>query len=595
MLKYPVKTLAIGLLLFMEATGSLALTLGRPRAIVLLGQPLDVTVPVQTDAGDDINSLCLDADVLYGDVQQGPGRITLTPVASAGGQSAFVRIKVSQPVNEPVVEATLRAGCTQKVSRRYVFFTELPPTVAAVPALPPALALRPESTVSTPVSGGPASESRGSDAGTTPARSSPAVVRPPVRPAATPSPKPKAARPAAPVVKTAPRLQLDALDVQILRDPNLKFTDQLLTVPSDNPQMAATALALWRSLNAQPEEIMRNWQRLDVLEADVKSLRADAAKTEASLAVARQQLQEAQAERLPLAWFYALGALLIASLAGLIWMWRRQRFAEHGESEWWQGTVDGHAQHGTAATVAPVTSLSSPGELPNRTSFVDIDLDLSDSLSGILVDREAPVMETPRGVPAASPDNWAVPTKPPAPVKAPERGATFSPPTGWAVDRSFSASMVSALRTTNTEEVVDVRQQAEFFVSVGQNEQAIRVLQDRIDGPGDVNPLAYLDLMRLHRNLGRRIDFNNCREKFNRLFTARVPEFSAFDEKGKSLESYPEVLEHLSQEWSSDLILEILEGCIFRRPETDLGQPFDVEAFEDLLMLHGVVNWLQAH
>ena len=98
--------------------------------------------------------------------------------------------------------------------------------------------------------------------------------------------------------------------------------------------------------------------------------------------------------------------------------------------------------------------------------------------------------------------------------------------------------MVNALRTTNSEEVVDARQQADFFVSLGQYDQAIQTLRERIDGLGEASPLVYLDLMQLLRRLGRRIDFNQCRDQFNRLFTGRVPEYASFDEKGKGLEVY---------------------------------------------------------
>ena len=175
-----------------------------------------------------------------------------------------------------------------------------------------------------------------------------------------------------------------------------------------------------------------------------------------------------------------------------------------------------------------------------------------------------------------------------------ERVKSISSSTSRSADRGFSDSVVSSLRTTYSEEMVDVRQQADFFVSLGQTEQAIHTLMDRTEGTKDTSPLVYLDLMQLLHRLDRRIDFNQTRNKFNRLFTGKVPEYSGFDEKGQGLESYPQVLAHVSKEWSSDSILDILESCIFRAPEDDLEQPFDLAAFEDLLMLHGVAMRLAA-
>lgn len=157
---------------------------------------------------------------------------------------------------------------------------------------------------------------------------------------------------------------------------------------------------------------------------------------------------------------------------------------------------------------------SAPGELPTRTEFVDIDLDLS---------LMRP-LEPPAAIPTLT-DSQVIPL---------ERVSSFLPPTSWTVDRGFSPSMVNALRTTNSEEVVDARQQADFFVSLGQYDQAIQTLRERIDGLGEASPLVYLDLMQLLRRLGRRIDFNQCRDQFNCLFTGRVPEDASFDEKGKA-------------------------------------------------------------
>ena len=568
-MKHSVKTSAIGLLLLTEALTCSALTLGRARGAVVLGQPLDVTVPVQMDEGDDIMSLCLDADVVYGDVQQARGRVTLTPTPALNGQSASVRIRSSQPVDEPVVATNLRAGCTQKISRRFVFLADLPsesaspartaPTTAALPSLSIAASLPPALVGGAPDKSVPV---------TSPIRSPLKVATPPV------SRSVVLVKPSA--VKSTPTLKLASVELRDLRDPDLKFTQELFTLPIENSKSAAAAIALWRALNAQPEDVMRDWQRLQVLDGDVSALRAVTVKNEAALADVKQRLQVAESERFANGLVYGLVALLLASLVGLFLLWRRPKTGEGASNSWWQGPGVLHTEQGTVREQSSTRSgPSALGEIPTRTAFVDIDLDLD---LGFDESAAVPV----RAIPTLT-DSQVVPL---------DQAPPLSPVTNWVTDRGFSPSMVSALRTTNSEEVVDVRQQAEFFMSLGQNEQAIHMLMDRIDGPGDASPLVYLDLMQLLRRLGRRIDFNECRGKFNQLFTGRAPEYSNFDEKGKGLEAYSEVLAHISAEWSSDLILEILEGCIFRQADDDLGQPFDLLAFEDLLMLHAVATRL---
>ncbi len=573
MKKYPVKTSAIGILLFLEAMSCSALTLGRARGAVVLGQPLDITVPVQADEGDDLMSLCLEADVFYGDVQQVAGRITLTTTAATSRQAAVVRVRSSQAVNEPVVTANLRAGCTQKVARRFVFFADMPSDVAVPPqaiALVPAVSSSPvDSGVVPPTAAvGPAAPRRLVAAASPPVNAIALAVKARA-PQAAPAPAAMAAG-----RQAAPKLKLVSIDSRQLNELELKFTQELFTQPAENAKSAAAAIALWRALNAQPEDILRDWQRLQTLDSDVKALRAATAKNESNLVEMRQLLQAAESGRFANGLVYGLVALLLASLAGIFLLWRRQNPENRVSNSWWQGAgVMQTRQDGLDEVISTRAGPSAPGELPTRTEFVDIDLDLS---------FDVPPLEPPKAIPTLT-DSQVIPL---------ERVSSFSPPTSWTVDRGFSPSMVNALRTTNSEEVVDARQQADFFVSLGQYDQAIQTLRERIDGLGEASPLVYLDLMQLLRRLGRRIDFNQCRDQFNRLFTGRVPEYASFDEKGKGLEVYGEVLAHITAEWSSGFILEILESCIFRRPNDDLGQPFDLLAFEDLLMLHAVATRL---
>jgi len=584
MKKYSVKTSAIGLLLLSEALTCSALTLGRARGAVVLGQPLDIAVPVQMDEGDDIMSLCLDADVAYGDVPQVKGRVTLTPSPAVNGQSASVRIRSSQPVDEPVVAASLRAGCTQKVSRRFVFLADLPSEAApnSKPAAPsattpslPVAAIVPPAMVTVapgkpPAEVTPPALNRGKavigNGRTTPAGGSDLLAT-------------SANKTLNVSTKAKPTLKLATVELRDLRDPDLKFTQELFTLPIENSKSAAAAIALWQALNAQPEDVVHDRQRLQMLDADVGALRANTSKNEANLVQLKQRLEAAESERFANGLVYGLVALLLASLVGLFLLWRRPKTGDGQSNSWWQGPGTVQTDQGTIREQgSPRSGPSALGEMPTRTAFVDIDLDLD-----LGFDESA-------AVPAR-----AIPTLTDSQVVSLEQSPTPSSATNWVTDRGFSPSMVSALRTTNSEEVVDVRQQAEFFMSLGQNEQAIHMLMDRVDGPDDASPLVYLDLMQLLRRLGRRIDFNEYRDKFNRIFTGKAPEYANFNDKGKDLEFYAEVLAHISAEWSSDLILDILEGCIFRHPDDDLGQPFDLQAFEDLLLLHGVATRLAAN
>src|SRR5256885_16486251 len=82
-------------------------------------------------------------------------------------------------------------------------------------------------------------------------------------------------------------------------------------------------------------------------------------------------------------------------------------------------------------------------------------------------------------------------------------------------------------------ELFDVQQQAEFFISVGEHQQAIELLRSHIDTHEDSSPLAYLELLHLYYTLSRRDDFDQLRARFARHFNARVPAMPGFTDKGK--------------------------------------------------------------
>lgn len=160
------------------------------------------------------------------------------------------------------------------------------------------------------------------------------------------------------------------------------------------------------------------------------------------------------------------------------------------------------------------------------------------------------------------------PPSPPAPAKARRTGLA---------------------RNLEGEAILDIRQQAEFFVSLGQPEQALRILKRQIEEGEEPNPLVYLDLLGVAHLLGLRVEFQRLREEFKHLFKGRVPEFVFFAEEGRSLESYPEVLSRVTALWPTPAALALLESCIFQDNPDASAQPFDLAAFRDLLLLHAIV------
>ena len=105
------------------------------------------------------------------------------------------------------------------------------------------------------------------------------------------------------------------------------------------------------------------------------------------------------------------------------------------------------------------------------------------------------------------------------------------------------------VRPVNTEELFDVQQQSDFFLSLGQHDQAIAVLREHIAANPGTSALAYLDLLRIFHSLDRKEDYARLAEEFERAFNADVPAFEHFTETGRGLEHYRSALARIESQW----------------------------------------------
>ncbi len=609
--------------MLLAALGSSALTLGRPRGAVIIGQPLNVTIPVRVDSGDDTSAQCYEADVFHADTRIDSGRVSVTVEPGATAQDMILRVRSAAVVDEPILSIYLRAGCIQRSTRRYVLLADIAteiapqlnlPLVTRQPAASPDIAgatplaplappagTRPPATARLPASPSPApatqqaqpgGASGAAGMGTAPtnaaaergrqqradaqaarqaASQSGSQVPAAAAPARATAPAPARAsvvrrKPDAPAPRS--RLKLDPLDLLIEVDPVLRSSNELLTPPSDNPQVRAEAAALWRAINAQPLDILRDTERLQSLEADVKSLRDVTARNQASLTELQTELQKAQSQRYANMLVYTLAALLLAALALAGFLWHRAREAARGRDAWWHGSED--AREARAADSGP----REPAMAAKPVMEVDVDLGMDESLFASLKSR------TVAGA-AASTQRLPVPAPPPARPAVLPRSHDHS---------DFGHSLPGLSRAVNAEELFDIQQQADFFVSLGQHEQAIEVLKNHISDNVETSALAYLDLLKIYHTLERRADYDLLREDFNRVFNAQVPLFDSYTAESNGLEAYQTAISRIEALWPSAKVLEVIEESIFRKPGTGDGEAFDLEAYRELLLLYAIAK-----
>ena len=528
-----------------------AFTLGDLRGNAVIGRSLDVAAQVQTGAGEDAAASCIAAEVYHADVRQATPSVSVTPAGTGAAYSALVRVRSAALVDEPVVTLVLRSTCGSTTTRTYVLLADFPP--AGLPAVNtsvnPTLAsatasadtstpagLRATPTVATPTAAAPP---RRENTGVLekkphPAKASsqgPAAVRA-VKPGATErTSADKAARKSAERVPGKAVLKLDPLDI---------LSDRIDSLDS-------------AMLFSPPDDALKQTRQITALQGDIKSLRDLATRNDALLLDLKLKMQQSETQQIPASWFYGLVALLLLCLGALAWLWLRQRRDRpdnetpdiHEKS--WQDSV----QEASPETVLMPRAAAEAPKAPE----VDLDIDLdaiTQAESGVVAD--------------VAPQDISQPT----------------------------VSGMGALHSIGVESILDIRQQADFFVSLGQTDRALRILKKQISESSEPNPFIYLDVLTLLHSLGLKADFRDYRTAFNKHFNGVVPDFPAYHFEGKDLLDYPDALVQLVRTWPTASALVFLDASIFRNPKLPSQPSYDLAAFRDLLVLHTLVEEVAA-
>ncbi|MDR7092326.1 type IV pilus assembly protein FimV [Hydrogenophaga laconesensis] len=371
----------------------------------------------------------------------------------------------------------------------------------------------------------------------------------------------------APAPVPAPRLQLDPveLDPGIERDPTLKLSPQLLSEANGSEEARAAAGLLWKAINASPEDILREAQKLAALEAEADRLRVASAQSQSTIGDLNVQLEEARDQRYRNWLVYLLGGLLLLALLALLMLSRRRDAGSDASRAWWSGTQEEKA--GAAALLAKADRKGAKVEAVKAVPRPEIDLHLEQDSS---LDDLHPLDGQP----------------------VPERGGPSDLALQQRDRKDFSPSALGVSRSVATEELFDVQQQADFFVSLGEDEQAIQVLRNHLAESHEPSPLAYLDLFKLYHRLGRREDYNALRDEFNHVFNAGAPPFNQYTDGGRGLEAYESAFSRIQSLWPEPRVLDLIEESIFRDVSDDEVEVFDLEAYRELLLLHAIAKEL---
>lgn len=576
-----------------------AMGISRTANSTVLGQALDFSAVIRLEGDETLTADCVQADVNLGD-RMLPS-LAVRVVVEGTGAERRVRVRTTVPVDEPIVTVTLKAGCPMQLSRSFVAFVDppgvqlaqvAPPAPAALapvsaPASAPALASDSPaavtasggtgSTAGTPPAAGPLPASRGEASG-----SRSVVVRPRTERTTAPvqdSGERRAAAPvrAAPAREPAgPRLRLDPVEpvrpsaAAPRAGAGTAGSGGTAEQPAAVAAAAGVASAALAASAAAPVSEARAAEEaaLKALEQSLNVLRTEALATQRSVAVLQARLAQAEAERLHNPVVYALLAAVVALAIGLLVALSRLRQAQR-ERGWWQAST-AQETASAAASGAPTTA-AAVGSAPP-----------SELLAPLTVEPESRMPEHTLSTQPAAASAYA-------------GGATSSLGFRTAGDLRRGTApaplipAAEARREVTVEELIDLEQQAEFFVVLGQDDAAIDVLMGHLRSTGGATPLPYLKLLEIYRRRDDHDAYERIRERFNRRFNAYAPEWGKDLTHGRSLEDYPAALGRLQAVWNDPLAaMEVLESSLLRQEE-DVGT-YELPAYREVLFLYSVAR-----
>jgi pilus assembly protein FimV len=615
-----------------------ALGLGQPVSRAVLGEPLSVTVPVRLNAGEELGDECVAADVFYGDDKLGSSAVEVN-MSAAGANQRLVRIKTNSRVNEPVFTVYLVVGCQTKITRKFVGFADPPgmdiqPAQVVAAEIPPEkspTAASPDSPRAEPVSQSgvkttalPAIRGAGQAAARPVASASarprtvPANVKPVVpnvlpsaealtrqarerQPDAKVTRSPQAAKWSAKLDdRAAPhadgsRLELDPAAADALVEPRLAMTGGMALPQGsmDAPELQerrAAAAALWAAMNASPEQLARDRQRMVELESRLARLQLDAAAASKKLQDMEMRVREAEEGRFNHPLIYALAGACALFAGALAWIFLRQRGQQSGApNDWWRGQAGETEQ---TAFVEP--SLAADGR------------DLDDEVADVFNTQPGALLALANQdgrLGGDQPTSSIAPTRPVSAtfaqtdshIDSAQHSGQLQPAFGTSSRDDMGATQPISLkqhepvREMSVEELIDLEQQAEFFVVLGQDHAATELLESHVQSSKGASPLPYLKLLEIYQRLGQRDDYERVQQAFNQRFNAYAPSWESDLQQGHSLQDYPGVVERLQALWSQPRkAMEVLQHSLTRPDDT--VETFDLPAYRELLMLYSVAR-----
>ncbi|WP_029462491.1 hypothetical protein [Serpentinimonas barnesii] len=591
--------LAVGSALLWVATQSLAATLGPAQGDVIIGRPFDVLVQSRLDPNQSIADLCLQVQLQYGESGVAAGTVS-TALHSVGPDGvALLRVRSTEPINEPIVTLALQVGCQTVFRRSYTLLADWGPAqalagaAAPLPMVSPAAAAVPVPAAApngAPVAGVAAATALAAQPpAQTPIRLSTPAARPanlerlrskapprvvPVPAATAPAATPRPPAPPAPApVAGGARLQLDPIALPGQAPP------VAAAVAPESVDAAATAApeGPLAEVGTAPGAPTATEQELLQLRAEQERLRLELQSTQAQLLQMQAQAQAG----VPAIWLFGAGALLLLLLGGGWFAYRSGRWlpsrpAAVAPTPWWVSTMPGDAAAQSQGAIVPAQTVPAPALDARRADAAPAAPAVP---AAALVVSSDPATAAPAPTAAAVPPSWLDVDGVMGLEVAEGRASTFG-------EVDISALDLAAL--------IETWQQAEFFESIAQRTQAMEVLKRYVTEHARASEAPYLRWLALAAQDDNPAWLGEATQFYEHHFQRIAPRTESI-EAGLNLEHDARLLQTLQAQWPQPTAAVVIERALASQP----GDPDSeltvrtLAAFDDLLTLSGVLEVLQ--
>ena len=137
----------------------------------------------------------------------------------------------------------------------------------------------------------------------------------------------------------------------------------------------------------------------------------------------------------------------------------------------------------------------------------------------------------------------------------------------------------------SADDLIDLDQQAEFFLALGEDEAAIDLLEAGLSGPSAGSPLPYLRLLAIHRRRNDHEAHQRVRARYEWRFEAAAPMWSDEAAPGRHLEDDPQAIRQIEAVWPDQAAtMRLIESWLI--PSGVPTAHFGIEALCELQFLY---------